>query len=99
MDPDSIYVREGDIWTRAGVTAGMDLALALVEEDLGRATALDTARWLVVFVKRPGGQSQFSSHLRAQVAERRPIRDLQEWMAANLAEDLAVPRRSPGARQ
>ena len=91
VDPDSIYVRDGNVWTSAGVTAGMDLALALVEEDLGRKTALDTARWLVVFVKRPGGQSQFSSHLSAQLADRRPIRDLQEWMAANLAEDLAVP--------
>ena len=91
VDPDSIYVRDGDVWTSAGVTAGMDLALALVEEDLGRATALETARWLVVFVKRPGGQSQFSSHLRAQVAERRPLRELQEWMAANLSSDLSVP--------
>ena len=91
VDPDSIYVREGNVWTSAGVTAGMDLALALVEEDLGRKTALETARWLVVFVKRPGGQSQFSSHLRAQLADRRPIRELQEWMAANLAGDLSVP--------
>jgi transcriptional regulator GlxA family with amidase domain len=91
VDPDSIYVRDGDVWTSAGVTAGMDLALALVEEDLCRAIALDTARWLVVFVKRPGGQSQFSSHLRAQLAERRPLRELQEWMAANLGQDLSVP--------
>jgi transcriptional regulator GlxA family with amidase domain len=91
VDPESIYVRDGNVWTSAGVTAGMDLALALVEEDLGRSTALETARWLVVFVKRPGGQSQFSSHLRAQLADRRPIRELQEWMAANLAEDLSVP--------
>ena len=91
VDPESIYVRDGDIWTSAGVTAGMDLALALVEEDLGRATALETARWLVVFVKRPGGQSQFSSHLQAQLAERRPLRELQEWMSANLDGDLSVP--------
>jgi transcriptional regulator GlxA family with amidase domain len=91
VDPEAIFVRDGDVWTSAGVTAGMDLALALVEEDLGRATALETARWLVVFVKRPGGQSQFSSHLRAQVAERRPLRELQEWMAANLDADLSVP--------
>src|SRR4051812_39759490 len=91
VDSESIYVREGNVWTSAGVTAGMDLALALVEEDLGRKTALETARWLVVFVKRPGGQSQFSSHLRAQLADRRPIRELQEWMAANLAGDLSVP--------
>jgi transcriptional regulator GlxA family with amidase domain len=91
VDSEAIYVRDGDVWTSAGVTAGMDLALALVEEDLGRSTALETARWLVVFVKRPGGQSQFSSHLKAQLAERRPLRELQEWMTANLGADLSVP--------
>jgi transcriptional regulator GlxA family with amidase domain len=91
VDPEAIFVRDGDVWTSAGVTAGMDLALALVEEDLGRRVALETARWLVVFVQRPGGQSQFSSHLRAQVAERRPLRELQEWMTANLDADLSVP--------
>jgi transcriptional regulator GlxA family with amidase domain len=91
VDPEAIYIRDGDVWTSAGVTAGMDLALALVEEDLGRDIALETARWLVVFVKRPGGQSQFSSHLRAQVAERAPLRELQEWMTANLHLDLSVP--------
>jgi transcriptional regulator GlxA family with amidase domain len=90
VDSEAIYVRDGDVWTSAGVTAGMDLALALVEEDLGRAIALETARWLVMFVKRPGGQSQFSSHLRAQVAEREPIKELQEWMTANLDADLSV---------
>jgi transcriptional regulator GlxA family with amidase domain len=91
VDPDAIFVRDGDVWTSAGVTAGMDLALALVDEDLGRRVALEVARWLVVFVRRPGGQSQFSSHLRAQVAERQPLRDLQEWMAAHLDSDLSVP--------
>jgi transcriptional regulator GlxA family with amidase domain len=91
VDAEAIFVRDGDVWTSAGVTAGMDLALALVEDDLGRRVALDTGRWLVVFVQRPGGQSQFSPHLRAQVAERRPLRELQEWMTANLAADLSVP--------
>jgi transcriptional regulator GlxA family with amidase domain len=91
VDSESIFVRDGDVWTSAGVTAGMDLALALVEDDLGRRTALETARWLVVFVQRPGGQSQFSPHLRAQVAERRPLRELQEWMTANVGDDLSVP--------
>jgi transcriptional regulator GlxA family with amidase domain len=91
VDPEAIFVRDGDVWSSAGVTAGMDLALALVEEDLGRQVALETARWLVVFVQRPGGQSQFSSHLRAQVAERRPLRELQEWMTTNLDADLSVP--------
>jgi transcriptional regulator GlxA family with amidase domain len=91
VDAEAIFVRDGDVWTSAGVTAGMDLALALVEDDLGRRVALETGRWLVVFVQRPGGQSQFSPHLRAQVAERRPLRELQEWMTANLAADLSVP--------
>jgi transcriptional regulator GlxA family with amidase domain len=91
VDSEAIFVRDGDVWTSAGVTAGMDLALALVEEDLGRRTALETARWLVVFVQRPGGQSQFSPHLQAQMAERRPLRDLQEWMTANVGADLSVP--------
>jgi transcriptional regulator GlxA family with amidase domain len=90
VDSDAIFVRDGDVWTSAGVTAGMDLALALVEEDLGRRVALEVARWLVVFVRRPGGQSQFSSHLRAQAAEREPLRELQEWMAAHLDSDLSV---------
>jgi transcriptional regulator GlxA family with amidase domain len=91
VDPEAIFVRDGNVWTSAGVTAGMDLALALVEEDLGRKAALDTGRWLVLFVQRPGGQSQFSPHLRAQVAERRPLKELQEWMSANLDADLSVP--------
>ncbi|MEA2423314.1 MAG: hypothetical protein QOF55_2413 [Thermoleophilaceae bacterium] len=91
VDREAIFVRDGDVWSSAGVTAGMDLSLALVEEDLGRDVALEAARWLVLFVKRPGGQSQFSPHLRAQVAERRPLRELQEWMAANLDADLSVP--------
>ena len=91
VDDESIYVRDGDVWTSAGVTAGMDLALALVEEDLGRRVSLQVARWLVVFVRRPGGQSQFSSHLRAQQAEREPLRELQEWIGANLDGDLSVP--------
>ena len=91
VDREAIFVRDGDVWTSAGVTAGMDLALALVEEDLGREVALEVARWLVLFVRRPGGQSQFSSHLRAQVAEREPLRDLQEWMTTHLDADLSVP--------
>jgi transcriptional regulator GlxA family with amidase domain len=88
---DPIFVHDDGVWTSAGVTAGMDLALALVEDDLGRDVALETARWLVLFVRRPGGQSQFSSHLRVQAAEREPLRDLQEWMTTNLSADLSVP--------
>lgn len=91
VEPDSIYVRDGDVYTSAGVTAGMDLALALVEEDHGRDVALQCARWLVMFLKRPGGQSQFSALLSAQRAERHPLRDLQHWITANLTADLRVP--------
>src|SRR5687767_10870020 len=90
VERDPIFVRDGNVATSAGVTAGMDLALALVEEDLGREVALEVARWLVLFVRRPGGQSQFSSHLRAQVADREPLRDLQEWMTTHLDADLSV---------
>ncbi|HEU0024119.1 MAG TPA: DJ-1/PfpI family protein [Thermoleophilaceae bacterium] len=91
VDPDPIFVRDGNVYTSAGVTAGMDLALALVEEDLGRELSLTTARWLVLFLKRPGGQAQFSAQLTAQMADRQPLRELQSWIADNLTEDLSVP--------
>lgn len=91
VDIDAIYVRDGKVATSAGITAGMDLALALVEEDLGRELALEVARWLVLFVRRPGGQSQFSTQLRAQAAERAPLRDLQTWIVEHVAGDLSVP--------
>ena len=90
--PDALYVRSGKIYTSAGVTAGMDLALALVEEDWGRDVALATARELVMFLKRPGGQSQFSSHLAAQESDRVQIRDLQRWILDHLDGDLRVER-------
>ncbi|HEY6637067.1 MAG TPA: GlxA family transcriptional regulator [Solirubrobacterales bacterium] len=90
VDPNPIFVRDGDVWTSAGVSSGMDLSLALVEEDLGRETAVEIARWLVLFLQRPGGQAQFSSHLSAQLAERRPLRELQSWIADNLDDDLRV---------
>ena len=91
VDPEPIYVRDGKVATSAGVTAGMDLALALVEEDLGAAAALLVARSLVLFVRRPGGQSQFSAQLRAQPATRAPLRELQGWIADHLDADLSVP--------
>lgn len=91
VEGDPILVRDGKISTSAGVTAGMDLALELVEEDGGRDLALSVARWLVMFLRRPGGQSQFSVQLRSQVAERRGLRDLQSWIADHLGEDLSVP--------
>ena len=90
VDPEPIYVRDGDVWTSAGVTAGMDLALGLVEDDLGAEVALEAARWLVLFLKRPGGQAQFSAGLAAQAAVREPLRELQGWMCDNLAADLSV---------
>jgi transcriptional regulator GlxA family with amidase domain len=91
VEADPIFVRDGNVATSAGVTAGMDLALALVEEDLGREVALEAARWLVLFLKRPGGQAQFSAHLAAQTAERPPLRDLQAWIPDHLDQDLSVP--------
>lgn len=90
VEQDQIYLRDGSLYTSAGVTAGMDLALALVEEDLGRSVSLAVARELVMFIKRPGGQSQFSAHLAAQTAQRSPIRQVQEWVLENLEQDLSV---------
>jgi len=85
-----IFVGDGDVYTSAGVTAGIDLALALVEEDLGVAIARDAARWLVLFLRRPGNQAQFSSGPTWQPAERTTLRDLQSWIADNLTSDLSV---------
>jgi transcriptional regulator GlxA family with amidase domain len=90
VEPDRLFVREGRIWTSAGVTAGMDMALALVEEDHGRDVALAVARVLVMFVKRPGGQAQFSAQLAHQLAEREPFRELQAYIVDNPRADLAV---------
>jgi transcriptional regulator GlxA family with amidase domain len=90
VDRDPIFVRDGDVWTSAGVTAGMDLALALVAEDLGRDVARRVARQLVMFVQRPGGQAQFSAQLGAQMSERDPIRALQEFIVEHPEADLSV---------
>jgi transcriptional regulator GlxA family with amidase domain len=90
VDPDPIFVRDGDVWTSAGVTAGMDLALALVEQDRGREVALAIARQLVMYVQRPGGQAQFSAALQAQRADRDVLRELQAWLPDHLDDDLAV---------
>ena len=77
VDPDPIYIRDQEIWTSAGVTAGMDLALALVEEDHDRELALTIARHLVLFLRRPGSQSQFSATLSSQEPEREPLKEIQ----------------------
>src|SRR5581483_10503246 len=90
VEPDRIFVRDGAVWTSAGVTAGMDLALALVEDDHGRALSVAVARALVMFVKRPGGQSQFSAPLSVQAAERPRLRELQAWIAEHPGADLSV---------
>ena len=90
VDPDALYVRDGDVWTSAGIAAGIDMTLALVEEDLGAEIALAVARELVVFLKRPGGQAQFSTALAAQQASRPALRALQGWIADHLDEDLSV---------
>jgi len=91
VDPTPIFVRDGHIYTSAGVTTGMDLALAMVEEDHGHTIALEVARQLVMFVRRAGGQPQFSEQLAVQSADREPLRDLQRWMADHLTDDLSVP--------
>jgi transcriptional regulator GlxA family with amidase domain len=90
VDADRIFVKDGAIWTSAGVSAGIDLTLALIEEDFGHRVAIETARELVVFVKRAGGQSQFSVPLRAQTSRDARFADLHAWIAANLRGDLRV---------
>jgi transcriptional regulator GlxA family with amidase domain len=89
---DDIYTRDGNVYTSAGVTAGMDMALAMLEADHGGAVALAVARELVLFLKRPGGQSQFSDYLAAQFSEDADLRELQLWMLEHLDRDLSVPR-------
>jgi transcriptional regulator GlxA family with amidase domain len=88
--PDQIYIQDGALYTSAGVTAGIDLALKLIEDDHGRDLALMVARRLVVFLKRPGGQSQFSAHLAAQVAEEGRIQAVQHWILDHLSLDLTL---------
>ncbi|MFB4295489.1 GlxA family transcriptional regulator [Actinomadura sp. NTSP31] len=90
VEPDRIYVRDRDRWTSAGVTAGIDLALALVEDDHGSEVAQLIARWFVVFTRRGGGQAQFSAQLRAQPARTPAIRAVQQWLPDHLTEDLSV---------
>src|SRR5436305_7645768 len=91
IDPDPIFVRDENVYTSAGVTAGMDLALALVEEDYGSRLALQVARNLVLYLRRPGGQSQFSAALSLQVTDRQPLRELEAWVLDNLNKPLTVP--------
>ncbi len=97
VETDPIFVRDGPVWTSAGVTAGIDLALALVEEDLGREIAFAVAQYLVVFLKRPGGQAQFSAALALQTGEEQFGR-LHTWINENLSRDLSLPVLAAEAR-
>ena len=103
LEPDAIYIRDGSIYTSAGVTAGIDLALALVEDDLGGGVALAVARDLVVYLKRAGGQMQFSEPLQFQARATDRFADLASWLVANLHKDVSVEsmasRAGLGARQ
>jgi transcriptional regulator GlxA family with amidase domain len=90
VDPEPIFVRSGEVWTSAGVTAGMDLALAMVEDDTDREVALTIARHLVLFLRRPGSQSQFSATLSAQEPRREPLRDAQRFAVEHPAANLSV---------
>ena len=90
LEPDPIFIRDGNVWTSAGVTAGIDLALSFIEADLGRRVALAVARELVVFLKRPGGQAQFSQTLKLQQGDERFDR-LHGWIQDNLDGDLSLP--------
>jgi transcriptional regulator GlxA family with amidase domain len=90
VDTDPIYVRDGEVWTSAGVTAGFDMLLAIVEEDVGADLARAVAQILVLYLRRTGNQTQFSVQLGAQFADRRPLRDLQAWIADNPAADLSL---------
>ena len=92
VDPDPIYIRDGSTYTTAGVTAGMDLALALVEEDLGAPMALKVAREMVLYLRRTGGQSQFSTALSLQASDRKQIEEIRSWTHDNLRQDLPVEK-------
>jgi len=91
VEEDRIWVRDGNVYTSAGVTAGMDLALAMIEEDMGADVALGVARAMVMYLRRPGDQSQYSAPLRLQAAETPSVRELVAWAADQPATDLSVP--------
>jgi transcriptional regulator GlxA family with amidase domain len=98
VEPDAIFVTSGRLWTSAGVSAGIDMALGMIEEDLDHRTALEVARGLVLFLKRPGGQSQFSAELRQQIREAHGrFEHLHDWIRANLDADLSVPALAAAA--
>ena len=91
VEPDSIFVRDGRVWSSAGVTSGIDLALALIEQDLGRKISIEVARMLVVYLKRAGGQSQYSALLAAQAqSDSDKFGELEQWIAEHLKSDLRI---------
>jgi transcriptional regulator GlxA family with amidase domain len=90
VEPDCLFVRDGPVYTAAGVTAGIDLCLHLIESDCGHATSLDVARMMVIFLRRSGGQPQISAFLKAQSASNTKIADAMEWALENLHADLSV---------
>jgi len=90
VNPDPIFVKDGNVYTSAGISAGIDLALALVEEDLGRNLSLQIAQMLVLYLRRPGNQSQFSQMLTQQLSNKKPIKELQHWIMTNLKGNLSI---------
>jgi transcriptional regulator GlxA family with amidase domain len=91
VEPDPIYVRDGNVWTSAGVTAGMDLALAMVEQDLGHELAATLSRHYVMFIRRAGGQSQFSPHLRVVETDHEKLRELLSYISEHIEGTLDIP--------
>lgn len=90
VEPDQIFTQDDNIFTSGGITSGIDLSLAMLEEDWGHSIALAVARYIVVFLKRPGGQSQFSNYLTSEAISRPDLRELQAWIVDHPAEDLRV---------
>lgn len=92
VENDPIFIKDENIYTSAGISAGMDLALGLVEEDFGRSVALDVAKQMVLYLKRPGTQSQYSAVLTHQNVDHRPIQEIENWIIEHLNEELTVER-------
>ena len=98
VDPDALFLKDGRFYTSAGITAGIDLSLALIEEDFGPSVALSVARELVVYLKRPGGQAQYSEPLQFQTQSADRMADIASWIVANLHKDLGVEVLATRAR-
>lgn len=94
VDPNPIFIKDGNVYTSAGISSGMDLALALVEEDLGKSLALEVARQMVLYLKRPGSQSQYSAVLTHQNTDHKPIQDACDWINEHLHETISIDELS-----